>query len=142
MFRRVLIGCGALSILGVGAVIVLVVGVLIGSTSGTAPDSGGGGGDPIPDAGAGTVTVRVTGTEGIPFSGSIGNADGSRTVQGAVPDEFTVKAESLDVVTALIQKEDVPGRLTAEIVRGGEVVKHASTKAAYGAVTVTYDTGF
>lgn len=37
-----------------------------------------------------TITVRVTGTEGLPFSGRVGSVQGMRRVEGSVPEEYEI----------------------------------------------------
>lgn len=83
------------------------------------------------------VTVTVTGVPHIAFSGSIGGALGQRSVEGVVPETFTIPAESrLGIYTAVIQKQVTGGTLTVSIscARGART---ASTSAEYGIVSVT-----
>lgn len=77
------------------------------------------------------------------FTGSYGNIDTTRSVDGTVPAEYEVKVDtgfmSFDAVTAVMQKAGAgAGELGVEIVVGGEVVKQTSTTAEYGVVTVTW----
>lgn len=90
-----------------------------------------------------TVVVRVEGDQGLPFSGSYGNLDTQRSVDGAVPAEYEVDVDtgfmSMDSVTATMQKnQQGPGELLVEIVVDGETVKESNTTAEFGVVTVNW----
>lgn len=83
------------------------------------------------------VSVRVSGSAGLKFSGSIGSASGQRTVDGTVPATFTIPGEnSSGIFTAVIQKMDADGTLevTLECREGRQ---QNSTTAEYGVVTVS-----
>jgi hypothetical protein len=88
----------------------------------------------------GIVEARVTGTEGIAFSGNVGTLDNSSTVDGTVPDTYEIPVDdgvfALDVVSVVFQKAGEDGILKVELVQDGEVLKAAETTAAYGVVTV------
>ncbi len=92
-----------------------------------------------------TATVRVTGTPDIPFSGSYGNVDGQRSVDGAVPADYEVNVRSgpaaFDVVSTTFQKlTDDDSELRVQILSNGEVQREQSTTAAFGVVTVVWNT--
>lgn len=102
---------------------------------------------PAPEEGdTDTVTIRVTGTAGERFSGSYGNIDTTRTVDGTIPASFKQEVDTgflaMDTVTAVFQKmRGGQGELRVEIVYDGEVVKSQNTTAAYGLVTVNWVPG-
>lgn len=85
-----------------------------------------------------TITVRITGTEGLSFAGRIGSTQALRRVQGNVPEEYEIPFEGT-VVTAAIRKQE-PGRgtLGVEVVRDGEVVASQETSATTGLVNVVW----
>ena len=89
------------------------------------------------------VTVRVTGTPGIPFQGNYGKLDSSRSVDGVTPQEFEEELDtgflSIDSISAVMQKVGEQGELTVQIVVDGEVVKEQSTTAPYGVVSLNYN---
>ena len=97
-------------------------------------------------AGTEEVLVRISGTQGVQYSGNFGSTRGQRTVDGTLgvePDEYDVEAETgtfeFDVVTATFQKRSQgPGGLRVEIVSGGEVVAAQETTADFGVVSVTW----
>ncbi len=129
--RGVLFGCGAM--LALGIVIVVIIAVISAAMS-----EGGGGGEPASE----NIVVRVTGDEGIPFSGNYGELDGSQSVQGTTPMEYEVPIDtglaSIDSLTAVMQKEGAEGELTVQIVRDGKVVAERSTTAEYGLVDLAW----
>jgi hypothetical protein len=91
----------------------------------------------------GVAVIRVTGTRGEPFSGSYGNIDTTRTVDGSTPAEFEQKVDtgflSMDSVSATFQKMGGGnGKLGVQIVVDGEVVKQANTTAEYGVVSAVW----
>jgi hypothetical protein len=89
------------------------------------------------------VTVRVTGTQGIPFSGSYGTAGGSMSsVEGVVPADYTLEPERFDSVSATMQKRGAEGELTVQILSDGEVLEEQSTTASYGVASVSHTGGF
>ncbi len=97
-------------------------------------------------AGTEEILVRISGTQGVQYSGSYGTARGQRTVDGtlgAQPDDYDVEAETgtfeFDVVTATFQKRSQgPGALRVEIVSGGEVVAAQETTADFGVASVNW----
>ncbi len=93
-----------------------------------------------------TVTIRVTGYIGAPFSGQLGTLDSSYPVAGAVPRDylFEVRADSLSARSffATIRKTARDSNvLTVQILDEGEVVRTQSTTEAYGAVSLTWSPG-
>jgi hypothetical protein len=84
------------------------------------------------------VTVRVGGTAGVQFSGSIGNVGSQRTVDGTAPQSFTIPGKkSGGIFTAVLQKKVAAGTLTVTVdcPKGGDQTQE--TSADFGVVTVT-----
>jgi hypothetical protein len=92
------------------------------------------------------VAVRVSGTQGVEYSGSYGTSQGQRSVDGALgaePEDYEVDAQTgrfeFDVITATFQKRSPgPGTLRVEIVSEGEVVASQETTAEYGVANVSW----
>jgi hypothetical protein len=83
-------------------------------------------------------TIRVTGTDGLPFQGSYAAVETwgsleSKSVEGTVPATYPVKGMT---VATFFEKKGNPGSLRVEILKNGSVIKRSETKAAQGAVTV------
>ncbi len=102
--------------------------------------------EPEPEPAEQPVIVRVTGDPGIAFSGNIGTLEGSRTVDGTTPQDFPVEVKrgfaEFDSVSAVAQNmSDSPATLTVQILEGDEVRKEATTTAAYGVATTTWNPG-
>ncbi|HZY57446.1 MAG TPA: hypothetical protein VFE09_06575 [Rubrobacteraceae bacterium] len=143
MLRNILIGCGALSILGV---LVLVVLLLVGGALIVGSDVGKQAVEEAAEGESGTVTIRVSGTQGTPFTGSYGTTrGGQRTVEGTIgaqPTDYNVPVETspleFDNVSASFQKRTQRGQLRVEILADGEVKKSQETTADFGVVSVTY----
>jgi hypothetical protein len=89
-------------------------------------------------SGGSTVAIKIGGTPGLRFSGDIGSTDSSRMVSGRVPKTFfdvpnvDTGRLSTDTVSVVMQKAGPRGVLKCSVIVDGEVVKSASTKAAYG----------
>ena len=150
--------------LGVLLAMVLIVGIAIGgsggeqASEGPAPQNAEPGPDsPIeeppaeepvpaePEGGTETVTVRVIGTDGLAFTGDIGSLDGSRSVEGAVPQEYEVQVQTgefdFDTVYAFFSRDftdESEGTLGVQVVYDGEVVKEGETSAQAGSVSVNW----
>jgi hypothetical protein len=137
--RGVLTGVGCLAVIGILIVVVVIVVVAV-SLSGGGGTAGSGGGE---GGGSDKVVARVSGTQGIKFSGNIGTLDKGRSVDGTIPAEYQVKEFdtselSTDTVSMVMQKSGRQGKMTCEIAVGGKVVKSASTTANYGTCDVTW----
>ena len=135
--RGVLTGVGCLAVVGIALVFVVLIIVVVSVGSGGG-GAGGGGGDK-PDE----VVARVSGTEGLKFSGNIGTLDEGRSVDGVVPAEYPVKGFdtsdlSTDTVSLVMQKKGRQGEMVCEILVGGKVVKSSTTTAAYGTCDVAW----
>ena len=157
-WQKVALGCGGLVVLGALLTIVLIAGIAIGGAlSGGGPSGaprGAPGVEPPPrqyeqygpvEEDTETVTVRVAGTEGLRFTGEIATLDGSRSVEGTVPEEYEARIETgrrdFDYVSAFFSRnleDEGEGTLRAEIVSGGEVVEEAETSARAGSVNVNW----
>lgn len=131
--RGVLTGVGCIAV--IGAVLVVVVIIVVAVSLG----SGEGGGEQDSQ----TVVARVSGTEGLKFSGNVSTLDSGRSVDGTVPDEYGFKdvdtsSLSTDTVSIVMQKKGRPGEMVCEIVVGDEVVKESSTTAEFGTCDLTW----
>jgi hypothetical protein len=88
------------------------------------------------------VVVRVSGTEGVPYTGDYGTIAGDlQTVDDTLenePTEYEVEVGQggPDGVTASFQKVQPGGRLKAEILADDEVVVESTTYAEFGSVIV------
>ena len=82
--------------------------------------------------------IRVTGSDGLIFSGSYlittsaGNSV-SKSVDGIVPAEYVVRG---NIVSVAFQKRYEGGILKVEILKNDKVVSQSETSAAYGVVSV------
>jgi hypothetical protein len=90
-----------------------------------------------------TITIRVSGTPGMSFSGNYGTLDSSRSVDGTTPDSFEVEVKTgfleFDSVSAVMQKQEQGSEeLTVQMLVDGEVVKEQSTTAQFGVVSLNY----
>ncbi len=85
------------------------------------------------------VEFLVTGTEGISFTGSVGNRSSSSSVQGTTPESYFVELENeYDMVKGDFHKGTEAGTLSVEIYVNNDYKKEASTWAPYGSVSITY----
>ena len=94
-----------------------------------------------------SVLIRVSGTQGVVFSGNYGSLrGGSKSVEGVLgegPTEYAVPIKSrpfdYDSVQASFTKRGLrKGTLRVEIVANGWVVKEQETSAGRGSVAVNY----
>jgi hypothetical protein len=88
-----------------------------------------------------TVTIRVTGTPGVAFSGGYGASGGSYSpVEGVTPQDFEVEVgtrREAEGVAANVKKRDEGNEeLMLQLLVGGEVVREQSTTAQFGGVSV------
>lgn len=82
-----------------------------------------------------TVTLRVTGSSGVQFSGSANSLEGSHTFDGVVPADYRVEVRAnplvADFLYATVQKAVDDGKeLRLQILDDGRVVKEGSTAEA------------
>ena len=153
--ERVLMGCGALAILGVLAVVLLSLGAILGSSDvdvepieepiedivdeldeDDEPAQVQPGANPVGSApeNATSLVVRVSGPPGTAYSGTYGTTQGGMTpvdgILGAGPAEYGIETggDAFGAVIAVFQKnQPVPGTLRAEVLLAGEVVAEGST---------------
>jgi hypothetical protein len=158
ILRRLLtfagIGCGGLLVLVV-TVAVLAAAFGVGTNTGTQDKDGqkaepGEENQPKEEAeqaeDAGDIAVRISGTQGVEYSGSYGTTQGQTTVDGTLgarPDEYEVDAQTgrlqIDVVSASFQKRSPgPGQLRVEIVSDGDVQASQETSAEFGVVSTVW----
>ena len=97
------------------------------------------------------VIVRVSGTKGIGYEGSIGTSKtGQKSIDGTIgttSDDYELTLDtssgSTDIVTAEVGKRALdnsqPGTLSVDLVAGGQVVREQDSSSETGVVTLTYD---
>jgi hypothetical protein len=94
----------------------------------------------------GNEAVRISGTQGVEYSGSYGTTRGQKTVDGtlrAQPVEYEVDVDTgtfeFDVITASFQKRSPGlGSLRVEIISDGDVQASQETQAEFGVVTSSW----
>lgn len=88
--------------------------------------------------------VRVTGTEGLKFTGNVGTLGGTHSVEGTIPKEYEVQVKTgemdFDSVTTFSKDflDETEGTMRVEIVYEGQVVKQSETSAPAGSVTLNW----
>ena len=141
--RRTSVGRGKLATIGV--LLTLALGALSGC--GGSQDKGGGPNANLPPTpgDAGSVQVRVSGTEGTAYTGDYGSTTGDLQIVDdnleGEPQVYEVEVEQgvTDGVTAFFQKtQPGGGQLKAEILADGEVVVESTTYAEFGQVGVDW----
>jgi hypothetical protein len=97
------------------------------------------------------VIVRVSGTKGIGYDGTIGTSKtGQKTIDGTLgttSDDYELTLDtspgSTDIVRAEVGKRALdnsrPGTLSVDLVAGGQVVREQDSSSETGVVTLTYD---
>lgn len=85
-----------------------------------------------------TVTVRITGTEGLAFSGRVGSAQELKRVEGSVPKEYELPFRGGAATAAVRKQEPGRGTLRVEVVRGGEVIASQETSSAPGILNIVW----
>jgi outer membrane biosynthesis protein TonB len=85
-----------------------------------------------------TIIVRITGTEGLSFSGRVGSAQELKRVQGSVPEEYELPFRGAAVTAAVRKQEPGRGTLGVEVVRGGEVVDSKDTSSTPGILNIVW----
>ncbi len=123
MGRVLKIGCGG----------IIVIAVLLGIIAALASSGGG----KTPTEQSPDFVVRVSGTEGLRFSGSImtvaGNGQSvSQSIEGRVPAEYPLSAR---LVSVSFQKQTEQGAMKVQIMKGPAVKAESETSASYGVVT-------
>lgn len=92
-----------------------------------------------------TVTIRVTGFGGAPFSGELGTLDSRQPVTGNVLTDYelqvrTGSAAPNSVFATIRKTAGDQNVLTVQILDEGKVVRGESTTAPYGVVSLTWST--
>ena len=85
-----------------------------------------------------TFLIKVSGTEGLFFSGSymtttVNGQVTSKSVEGIIPAQYSVKGM---MVSATFQKDAEDGYLKVEIFKDGEIIADEHTIADYGLVSI------
>lgn len=149
MSRRILIGFGALLALGGVLVIGILIGVVIGREGSVKTPVGEV--TAVEQSSPTTVTVRVSGTKGIGYTGTIGTSKtGQKSIDGTLattPDDYELPLDtspgSTDSVIAEVGKNPLdvrgPGTLRLQLLVDGEVVRDQESSSDTGVVSFTYD---
>jgi hypothetical protein len=97
------------------------------------------------------MIVRVSGTKGIGYDGTIGTSKtGQKIIDGTLgtnSDDYELTLDtspgSTDIVRAEVGKRapdnSLPGTLSVDLVAGGQVVREQDSSSETGVVTLTYD---
>lgn len=151
MSRRLLIVCGALLTLGVALAVGVLIGYIIGSEGREGSVKTPVGEVTVDQPSSTPVIVRVSGTKGTQYDGTIGTSQtGQKSIDGTLgttSEEYELTLDtspaSTDIVTAEVGKRAVdnsqPGTLAVELVAGGQVVREQDSSSETGVVTLTYD---
>ena len=89
------------------------------------------------------LTIRVSGTPGVPFTGNYTTTTGSQNFNGTVgatPLDFKVPGTSINgvnVVTINVQSQGT-GSLTVEVLKNGQVIESGQTSATSNLVNLTF----
>ena len=145
MDTMMLVGCGRLAMLGVQLGLVLLIGVVVAGCGGSGENGEAPENVPASPEEAGELVVRVSGAEGIAYSGTYGSIEGDlQTVDdtiGAEPMDYQVEVEEgvADGVTAGFQKtQPGTGELNVEILADDEVIVESRTFAEFGAANADW----
>jgi hypothetical protein len=146
--RRTLIGFGALLALGVVLVIGILIGVVIGRAGSVKTPVGEA---TIEQSSPTTVTVRVSGTKGLGYTGTIGTSEtGQKSIDGTldtIPEDYELplntSSGSTDGVTAEVGKNPLDvrssGTLRLQLLVDGQVVRDQESSSDTGVVSFTYN---
>ncbi len=88
-------------------------------------------------SGESNFTIKVSGTNGLEFSGhymtlTAGRISASKVVEGKVPDQYSVSG---NIVSCTIQKKTEKGILNVQVIKDGKIVSTSETTVAYGSVS-------
>jgi hypothetical protein len=148
--RRLLIVCGALLALGVALSIGVLIGYIIGREAREGSVKTPVGEVTVDQPSSTPVIVRVSGTKGIGYDGTIGTSKtGQKSIDGTLgttSDDYELTLDtssgSTDIVTAEVGKRALdnsrPGTLSVDLVAGGQVVREQDSSSETGVVTLTY----
>jgi hypothetical protein len=130
---------------GVRLGLALVTGVFVAGCGGSGENDEAPENVPASPEEAGEVVVRVSGAEGIAYSGTYGSIEGDLQIVddtiGAEPTEYQVEVEEgvADGVTAGFQKiQPGTGELNVEILADDEVIVESRTFAEFGAANADW----
>jgi hypothetical protein len=142
---KISVAWGRLPMLGVRLGLALVTGVFVAGCGGSGENGEAPENVPASPEEAGEVVVRVSGAEGIAYSGTYGSIEGDLQIVddtiGAEPTEYQVEVEEgvADGVTAGFQKiQPGTGELNVEILADDEVIVESRTFAEFGAANADW----
>ena len=141
-------GCGLLLTIGVALSIGALIGYIVGREGSVQTPVG----EVTVDQPSSTpVIVRVSGTQGIGYDGTIGTSKtGQKVIDGTLgtgSDDYELTLDtspgSTDILRAEVGKRapdnSLPGTLSVDLVAGGQVVREQDSSSETGVVTLTYD---
>ena len=138
MLRALVATLGFITVLAT----LIIVGVLTVNSLGAS--LGGGFAEDTPSGGAtNSAVLRISGTQGVQFSGNYTTPQGSQDISGTLgadPTEYNLGGQDvagMSVLTANVQKQGTYGTLKVEILKDGQVIQSAETTATNNAVSVT-----
>ncbi len=85
-----------------------------------------------------TVTVRITGTEGLAFAGRAGSDQDVRRVQGSVPAEYEIPSSGAAVTVEIHKRQPGGGTLGIEVVRDGRVIARQTVSTTAGEINIVW----
>lgn len=91
-----------------------------------------------------TLTIRVSGTPGVPFTGNYTTTTGSQNFNGTVgatPLDFKIPNTSVNgvnVVTVNVQSQGTAGPIKVEILKNGQVIQTGETNPTTSTITLTF----
>ena len=151
MTRRILILliiCGALLALGLALIIGVFLGIIVGREDSVVTPVGE---VTVEEAFTSNVIVRVYGTQGVGYYGTIGTSQtGQKNIDGSLgtaPEDYELSLntgpQSTDLVTAEIGKDPLnnprPGTLGLQLLIDGQVVREQESSSETGVVTLSYN---
>ena len=85
-----------------------------------------------------TVTVRITGTEGLAFAGRVGSDQDVRRVQGTVPAEYEIPSSGAAVTVEIHKRQPGGGTLGIEVVNGGRITARQTVSTTAGEINIVW----